>query len=159
MFELILFETGNVKLAIDPKSISHIKSMVADAVDTETPHRMQTIVHEGKTMKVLNLCDSLDSEFDASISSEPNVIIVSGSPARALWADRVNGVVTVDVDQMADLPAVYKGAARACFSKVVRLADQLALVVDVAGLFAIEHRAVTVASKPSVQRQHAKVRC
>lgn len=157
MLELVLFEAGEVKLAIDQKCISHIKPMAADTGTSKTHDRKQTIVHEGKTMAVLNLSGSLNSESETSNSSDSKVIIVKGLPARALWADRVKGLVAVNDDQMADLPAVYKGAARACFSKVLRIEDQLALVVDTTGLFAIEHCATRSVSAQPIQRQQVDV--
>ncbi|KJS33640.1 MAG: hypothetical protein VR64_02630 [Desulfatitalea sp. BRH_c12] len=137
MPEFVLFQSGSSQFALDRKSIRHISLLAADAKKPHNRILRQTIAYQGQTLPLFDLAAAL-GEDSAAWTPDPKVIIGNLTPAAALRADCVNARLTADVAQVVDLPRVFTGTARACFSKVLLLKERLVLIVDWAGLTVIE---------------------
>jgi chemotaxis signal transduction protein len=136
MPEFVLFQSGSSQFAVDRKSIRQISLLAADAKKTHNRILRQTIAYQGQTLPLFDLAAALGE--DTACTPDSKVIIGKLTPAAALRADCVNARLTADAAQVVDLPLVFTGTARACFSKVLLLKDHLALIVDWAGLAVIE---------------------
>jgi len=137
MPEFVLFQSGSSQFALDRKSIRQISLLAADAKKPYNRILRQTLAYQGQTLPLFDLAAALGEDSAAS-TPDPKVIIGNSTPATALRADCVNGRLTADAAQVADLPRFFTGTARACFSKVLLLKEHLVLIVDWAGLAVIE---------------------
>lgn len=110
---------------------------------------------EGRRLILIDL--AADSSQDTDPVRPPNgkIIVLTGSPPLALVADSVHPAIDAGADQMDELPSVFAGAAKACFPKVLRLEEQVALVLDPAALAEIETCAAASTTEPPTRQTQA----
>lgn len=153
MTKMILFQTGNVKFAIELASIRHMGPKTAAPGAGQGRVQQQTIKHEGRPIKLIDLAASLGQNVEEPLPQDGKMIVVKGSPAKALWADNVSGFITADEGQMFEMPSVFTGAAGACFPKVLHFKEHLVLVADTDALCKLEHgNSAAVVPLPSTER-------
>lgn len=127
--QLVLFQTGSMEFALDRNCISHIRSIPEQTRETRDRIQQQTIEHEGRSLLLIDLAADANQDCAVPHPSDAKMIVVKESPPMALLADHVKCNVETNGEQMDELPPVFAGTARACFPKVLRLEDQLALVI------------------------------
>ncbi len=153
MPQLALFQTGSMQFALDRNCISHIEPLTTELKAAQGRVQKQTIVYKGRPLVLVDLATTVGTDAAVPYPAKVKMIVVKGTPDFALWADSIKGVLSVKADQMDVLPPVFACTARACFPKVLRLKDQLVLVVDTAALAKQEQISVI---SPSVQQQQPK---
>ncbi len=134
MSEMVVFETGNIQFALDRKCIAHIEPTAAGLKAKKNRNPLKIMTYKGNPLSVIDIAAYLDKGIDAPHLSDAKVVIIKGASDMGLWADSVKGPLVAKKEQMAELPPVFTGTARACFPNVLHLKDRLALVVDVGAL-------------------------
>lgn len=153
MKKMVLFQTGNVKFAIELTAIRHLGPKTNAPAAAQGRIQQQTIQYEGRPLKLIDLAAALDQNAGAPLPKEGKMIVVKRAPAKALWADNVQGIFTADEEQMYDLPSVFTGTARTCFPKVLRYKEHLILVTDTDALDNLEqHSGASMTSLPTSER-------
>ncbi|MEJ2286544.1 MAG: chemotaxis protein CheW [Desulfobacterales bacterium] len=163
MQQLVLFQTGNMHFALDRNCVRDIRPIPARLTPAQgrTPHH--TIEIEGRLLLLIDLAAASSQDTTPAHPSKGKIIVLTGSPPLALLADNVHGAIDAGADQMDDLPSVFAGTARACFPKVLRLEEQVALVLDAAALAEFEACAAASATdrptrqKPAAQNPEASL--
>lgn len=138
MQQLVLFQTGNMKFALDRNCISRTRPIPERSTDSWGRVRKQTIDDEGRALILIDLAAGSNQDATAPNPSDAQMIMINSSPPIALWADRIKRPLEADGHRMEDLPPVFAGTACACFPKVLCLEDQLALVIDINTLAELE---------------------
>jgi chemotaxis signal transduction protein len=133
MQELVLFQTGDMDFAIQQDCIMEIRSLAKDAILTR--ECLQQVIETGDGLLILiDLASGVAHCTPPVPAADARLILVKGTPPYALLADGMHKTMEADPGQMETLPPVFEDTARACFPKVLRTQEQLALVIDTIAL-------------------------
>ena len=144
MPQFVLFETGGIQFGLDRRSISGIEPISDAAGAVKNPDSGNRTGSGGQYCDPIDLSKALKGCVASSPARHAEVILLNGNTGHSLLADKVGETLEVGAEDLYDLPPVFNGKARACFQKVLRMEDTMALVIDVKGLetvFPIMHHA------------------
>jgi chemotaxis signal transduction protein len=147
MQQLALFQTGNMHFALDRNCVRDIRPIPVRLTPAQDRILHRTIEIDGRLMLLIDLAAASSQDPALAHPSKGKIIVLKGSPPLALLADNVNPAMDARADQMDDLPSIFAGAARACFPKVLRLEEQVALVLDAGALAQFEACAAASATQ------------
>jgi chemotaxis signal transduction protein len=133
MQELVLFQTGDMKLAIDQNDIIEIRPMADDCILTRGCLQQVIETRDGLLL-LIDIASYADHATPPAPSPNARLIHVKGTPPYVLLADDIIKTLQAGQSQMEVLPPVFADTACACFPKVLRTENQLALVVDTIAL-------------------------
>jgi chemotaxis signal transduction protein len=153
MRQLVLFQTGNMQFALDRNCIKDIRPIPETLTQAQGRIQQHTIEIDGRLLLLIDLAAASSQDTAPAHPSNGKIIVATGSPPLALLADKVNPAIDASADQMDELPLVFAGTAKACFPKVLRLEEQVALVLDASALAEFETSAASAADRPTRQKQ------
>jgi chemotaxis signal transduction protein len=159
MQQFVLFQTGNMQFALDQNCIKDILLIPVTLIQAQGRIQQHTIELEGRLLSLIDFAAASGQDSAPVQPSTGKIIVLKGAPPLALLADNVIPAVDAGADQMEELPSIFAGTARACFPKVLRLEEQVALVIDTAALAKFETCAAESATgRPARQRLSAQNR-
>ncbi len=154
MQQLVLFQTGNMQFALDRNCIRDIRPIPLTFKQAQGRIQQHTIEIEGRLLLLIDLVAASSQDSDLGHPSNGKIIVLKGSPPLALLADNINPGIYAGADQMDELPSVFAGTALDCFPKVLRLEEQVALVIDTAALAELEtSAAASMNNRPTRHKQ------
>ena len=135
MQTLVLFQIGERQFGMDMplvESIHRARSLFGEQSE-ETLNNMLEL--NGEEIVLCDLPSLLGEEESSRDLAKKKVMLVkSGDHSMALIVDRVDGVISVDTDQVAPLPCVFEGPALACFPRALASDDDLVLLLEPEGM-------------------------
>jgi chemotaxis signal transduction protein len=159
MQPLVLFRTGNMHFALDRNCIEDIRPIPGTLPQAQGRIQQHTIEIEGRLLLLVDFAAASSHDTAPVHPSNGKIIVLTGSPSLALLADNVDPAIDAGADQMDELPSVFAGTAQACFPKVLRLEEQVALVLDTAALAEFATcAAASAADRPTRQKQATQSR-
>jgi chemotaxis signal transduction protein len=138
MQQLVLFQTGNMQFALDRNGIKDIRPLPVKFTQAQGRIQQHSIEIEGRLLLLIDLAAASSQDSVLVHPSNGRIIVLKGSPPLALLADNINPAIYAGADQMDELPSVFAGTALDCFPKVLRLEEQVALLIDTAALAEFE---------------------
>jgi chemotaxis signal transduction protein len=155
MQQLVLFQTGNMQFALDRNCIKDIRPIPDTLTQTQGRIQQHTIEIDGRLLLLIDFAAASSQKTAPANPSNGKIIVATGSPPLALLADTVNPAIDASPDQMDELPLVFAVTAKACFPKVLRLEEQVALVIDTAALAEFETSAGASAADRTTRQKQA----
>lgn len=150
MPELVLFQTGNIKFALDRNCISRIRPVPEGSTGATGRIQQQPIEFEGRDLLLIDLAAATNQDTATSYPTNAEMIVVKGSPL-ALMADQVTSTLDLNGHRMDELPPVFGGTAGACFPNVLHIENQLVLVIDPDALADVETYAANLRARPKTE--------
>ena len=129
--------------------------MPATLIQAQRRIRQHTIELEGRLLLLIDLAAASGQDTAPVHPSTGKIIVLTGSPPVGLLADNLIPAIDAGADQMDGLPAIFAGPAQACFPKVLRLEEKVALVIDAAALAEFEACAAASATGRSTRQYQA----
>jgi len=134
MPQFVLFETGKVQFGLVRSCINRVEPMCDTVRAAMAPDVRQRIGPPGGAIDLIDLSKALEGSVESSPGRDAEVILLNGNAGLSLLADKVGETLEAGAEQLYDLPPVFSGNARACFPKVLRIEDTMALIIAVEGL-------------------------
>jgi chemotaxis signal transduction protein len=151
---LVLFQRGNMQFALDRNCIKDIRPIPVKFTQAQGRIQQHTIEIEGRLLLLIDLAAASSQDSALAHPSNGKIIVLKGSPSLALLADDINPAIYAGADQMDELPSVFAGTALDCFPKVLRLEEQVALVIDTTALAEFETcAAASMTGSPARHKQ------
>ena len=158
MQPLVLFQTGNMQIALDRNCIEDIRPIPTPLIQGQSRIQRHSIEIGGRHRLLIDLAAASSQNIAPVHPPNGKIIVLTGSPPLALLADNVHPAIDVSADQMDELPSVFTGTAKACFPKVLRLEEQVALILETAALAEVETYAAASATAPQARQEEATQR-
>lgn len=135
MQKLVLFQIGNRQFGMDMSLVTYIQqSRPVLAAQPESGNPDELII-EGKTIPFYNLPVLFGENNDTKKPTDQKIVMVKDQTKTiAFLVNRVEAMIDANEDQIDGLPSVFKGAASACFPQVLRMEDNLILLMDPKGI-------------------------
>jgi len=136
---LVLFQVGNRKFGLDMPLIKSIHQGSAFFSGQTGENPGVALELDGKEIPLCDLSAILgEGRTSHDLRSKKVMLVESKGNSLALMVDSVDGVVSVESDQIEPLPPIFKGQALACFPRVLRQEENLVLLLSPEGMEGIE---------------------
>ena len=135
MQSLVLFQVGGRQFGVDMPLVSSIQRAGALIKERSGETLVSTLEVDGEKIPLCDLPSFLgQNEPSHDLARKKVMLMKSRDHAIALIVDRVEGVISVESEQLAPLPLVFEGPALACFPRVLALDDDLVLLLEPEGM-------------------------
>ena len=135
MQKLVLFQIGNRQFGMDMSLVTYIQQsrpVLASQAESGNPDEL---IIEGKTIPFYNLPVLFGANSETKEPTGQKIVMVNDQTQTiAFLVNRVEAMIDANEDQIDGLPPVFKGAASACFPQVLRMEDNLVLLMDPKGI-------------------------
>jgi chemotaxis signal transduction protein len=155
MQQFVLFQTGNMQFALERNCIRDILPVPETLLQARDRIQQHTIELKRRLLLLIDLAAASAQDSAPVHSSTGKIIVLTGSPPVGLLADNVMPAIDAGEDQLDELPSIFAGPSQACFPKVLRLEEEVALVIDTAALAEFEKCAAVPATGRSARQKLA----
>ena len=135
MSMFVLFQVGDRQFGVDMPLVRSIQRAGAFFKERSGETLGNTLEVDGEEILLCDLPSFLGQNASSHALVKKKVMLVkSRKHALALIVDRVDGVLSVESEQLAPLPPVFEGPALACFPRVLARDDDLVLLLEPEGM-------------------------
>lgn len=135
MQSLVLFQVGDRQFGVDMPLVRSIQRAGALFKERSGETLGKRLEVDGEEILLCDLPSFLEQkEPSHDLASKKVMVMKSGDHTMALIVDRVDGVVSVENEQLAPLPHVFEGPAFVCFPRVLARDDDLVLLLEPEGM-------------------------
>ena len=124
MTELLLFRVGAMQFAIDLPLISNIQSAKSSIVRQKESGASLLQTESGEELPLYDLSYLFGgSGFSHDLEDKKIILLQVDENPIGLIVDRVDHVIAAGNDELEPLSPMFKGAAQACFPRVLKQSD------------------------------------
>jgi len=124
MTELLLFRVGAMQFAIDLPLISNIQSAKSSIVRNKESGAGLLQTESGEELPLYDLSYLFGgSGFSHDLEDKKIILLQVDENPIGLIVDRVDHVIAAGNDELEPLSPMFKGAAQACFPRVLKQSD------------------------------------
>ena len=138
--KLVTFRVGDDQFAADIFSVERVLRHARPRPVPDLPAWMEGVIdYEGRVIPVINLRARFGVAGESPAGAR-TVVCVLGESRIAMTVDAVQEVVTIDGAQLEPPPEIFRGLAREYLQGLLRRADGVLVVLDVAHLLTSHER-------------------
>lgn len=139
--QLVTFQAAEELFAVDIFAVERVLRFQAPRMLPNTAPWLRGVIdHGGRTIPVVDLRERLALPGAAADERSRILVITAGDTLVGMTVDAVHEVVTVPAGAIEAPPTIYRGLAKEYLQGVVRLGDQLFVVLEVAHLLTSTER-------------------
>ena len=141
--QLVVFRVGDQQYAADVFSVERVLRWTAPRAIPNVPAWLDGVIdYGGRVVPVIDLRTRFDLPVATTRDQARLLVFTTGTEWIAGAVDAVDEVATVDVHELEEPPALFRGLARQYLRALLRRGEQVIVVLDVAQLLSSRERIV-----------------